>query len=323
MKTITEFNTKSFLKTSTKLVLLLSFGLFISCEDEIYPEAGSIADKTPPVAAFSASQNEGPDDEWKTVSFKNQSVSATDYSWDFGDGNASTSFEPDNTYSGEGTYTVTLVASDKLNVTNKYSTTVEVKQPPAPAAVTPEIVNGDFTDSDYGPWKVSSFSAPASQTRNPYNGSSDGDPNNYDGSPSGASKTKGAKYTSSTSANSDGPSSSGTSRYAYQAIEVTPNSEYYVEFSHAIKTDKTDVSGGDRILVEILDGHFDDGANAVISSSNGPLARAVGDTANGKGNFTVIKKQFTSNADGKVSIWMYSITNDEAYADNVKVYPVD
>jgi PKD repeat protein len=120
MKTITEFNTKSFLKTSTKLVLLLSFGLFISCEDEIYPEAGSIADKTPPVAAFSASQNEGPEDEWKTVSFKNQSVSATDYSWDFGDGNASTSFEPDNTYSGEGTYTVTLVASDKLNVTNKY-----------------------------------------------------------------------------------------------------------------------------------------------------------------------------------------------------------
>ena len=67
MKTITEFNTKSFLKTSTKLVLLLSFGLFISCEDEIYPEAGSIADKTPPVAAFSASQNEGPEDEWKTV----------------------------------------------------------------------------------------------------------------------------------------------------------------------------------------------------------------------------------------------------------------
>ena len=117
MKTITEFNTKSFLKTSTKLVLLLSFGLFISCEDEIYPEAGSIADKTQPVAAFSASQNEGPEDEWKTVSFKNQSVSATDYSWDFGDGNASTSFEPDNTYSGEGTYTVTLVASDKLNVT--------------------------------------------------------------------------------------------------------------------------------------------------------------------------------------------------------------
>ena len=135
MKTITEFNTKSFLKTSTKLVLLLSFGLFISCEDEIYPEAGSIADKTPPVAAFSASQNEGPEDEWKTVSFKNQSVSATDYSWDFGDGNASASFEPDNIYSGEGTYTVTLVASDKLNVTNKYSTTVEVKQPPAPAAV--------------------------------------------------------------------------------------------------------------------------------------------------------------------------------------------
>ena len=188
-----------------------------------------------------------------------------------------------------------------------------------------EIVNGDFTDSDYGPWKVSSFSAPASQTRNPYNGSSDGDPNNYDGSPSGASKTKGAKYTSSTSANSDGPSSSGTSRYAYQAIEVTPNSEYYVEFSHAIKTDKTDVSGGDRILVEILDGHFDDGANAVISSSNGPLARAVGDTANGKGNFTVIKKQFTkkftTNASGNVTIWIYGQTiTGNAYVDNVKVY---
>ena len=49
-----------------------------------------------------------------------------------------------NTYPDEGTYTVTLVASDKLGVTSTYSTTVEVIEPPVPPAINPEILNGDF-----------------------------------------------------------------------------------------------------------------------------------------------------------------------------------
>lgn len=45
-----------------------------------------------------------------TVNFTNQSLYATQYLWDFGDGNSSTEINPIYTYSTEGSYTVTLIA---------------------------------------------------------------------------------------------------------------------------------------------------------------------------------------------------------------------
>ncbi|MFY0672047.1 MAG: PKD domain-containing protein [Bacteroidia bacterium] len=49
------------------------------------------------------------------VTFTNSSTNSTEYSWDFGDGATSTEENPVHTYAGEGTYTVTLVASDGTN----------------------------------------------------------------------------------------------------------------------------------------------------------------------------------------------------------------
>jgi PKD repeat protein len=46
------------------------------------------------------------------VTFTNTSVNSTDYTWDFGDGNSSMDENPVHTYGAEGTYTVTLTASD-------------------------------------------------------------------------------------------------------------------------------------------------------------------------------------------------------------------
>lgn len=46
------------------------------------------------------------------ISFINQSTGATGYYWTFGDGNASTSFEPLHQYPVPGSYVVTLIASD-------------------------------------------------------------------------------------------------------------------------------------------------------------------------------------------------------------------
>jgi len=59
-----------------------------------------------PSAAFSYAKEDF------TVTFTNSSKNATQYSWDFGDGNMSTEENPLHTYSGEGTYSVKLVASD-------------------------------------------------------------------------------------------------------------------------------------------------------------------------------------------------------------------
>jgi PKD repeat protein len=42
----------------------------------------------------------------------NNSVNATSYAWDFGDGNTSTVANPSHTYGTGGNYTVTLIASN-------------------------------------------------------------------------------------------------------------------------------------------------------------------------------------------------------------------
>ncbi|SDC96276.1 PKD domain-containing protein [Pedobacter soli] len=54
------------------------------------------------------------------VKFKNTSVSAVGYVWDFGDGSpTSTDFEPQHTYTGSGVnYTVTLTTTNSLGCTN-------------------------------------------------------------------------------------------------------------------------------------------------------------------------------------------------------------
>jgi len=90
-----------------------------------------------------------------------------------------------------------------------------------------------------------------------------------------------------------------------------------LEVEYAIKNDVEDVPDGDRLVFEILDGHYDDGADAV----NAPkLSSTVGDIAMGKGNFTKIETTFTTNASGEIAIWMWGVTAEDAYADNVKLY---
>jgi len=145
MKNINQI--KKQIYTTILGVLALSVVVtFSSCDPTIeslsydLPEANSKPDQTPPKASFSAAVTS----DYLTWTFGNTSNSATDYAWDYGDGNTSSGVDGQNTYAGEGTYTVTLTASDKLGATSMFSSTVEVVMPPAPAAITPVIVNADF-----------------------------------------------------------------------------------------------------------------------------------------------------------------------------------
>ncbi len=108
------------------------------------PEEGSIADATPPMADFSYTQGAGSGEEWRDYTFANLSTSATTYAWDFGDGNTSTDVDGVNTYPGEGSYTVTLTASDALGVVSTYSEIVEVVEPEEPNVPDPVLINADF-----------------------------------------------------------------------------------------------------------------------------------------------------------------------------------
>lgn len=313
MKTIKY---KKQFNASVLMVSIFMMSIFLSsCEFEL-PDANSKPDETPPTAFFVAVESE----DFMTYNFGNLSSSATDYAWDFGDGNTSTSKDGVNTYPDPGKeaveYTVTLTASDKLNVVSTYSSVITVKEPEKPASIIPEILNGDFTDGQDN-WKFASFD---SGTRDPFNSSSDGSSTNYDGSDNG-SKTAGAKWTSSTSA---GDYLSASTRYAYQAITVSANTEYVLEFEYAIKDDAaTEPTGGRRIVGEILDGHFATGEEGIASSNAGPLVQHLGTNVLGKGNFTLVKEVFTSNDSGQISILIYGVTPKDAYVDNVKVYPYE
>lgn len=87
----------------------------------------------PPTANFTAGPTIGLAP--LTVNFTNSSNGATNYSWNFGDGNVSTSVNPANTYSNAGSYTVTLIAVG-AGGTNSVAKTnyIMVTNPPPPTA---------------------------------------------------------------------------------------------------------------------------------------------------------------------------------------------
>ncbi|QXP57996.1 hypothetical protein H0I25_09550 [Cellulophaga sp. HaHa_2_95] len=179
------------------------------------------------------------------------------------------------------------------------------------------ILNGDFEDgSDF--WKWSTFT---DGDTNPFGSSSDGSNLNYDGTDNGG-KTKGAKWSSS---QSGGEFRSSSSRYAYQELNLIPGASYVLEYQYAIKSDSgTDPVGGRKVVGLILDGQYDDGADAVdnlgdnLGFDEGFIAEGkFSDTTNGVG--TIVQIPFTANSSGEVAIMFYAVTPVDAWIDNVKV----
>jgi len=297
-------------KNGGLLSLLFVFCLaFTSCDYEFeLPEANSKADDNPPTAGFSYSQTDAED--FRVVSFSNSSSSATKYSWDFGTGDTSTDRDPSYVYPGEGTWTVSLTSSDENGASATSTQEVMVIEPEEPDAIVPEVLNGDF-EGGQDDWKVSTFT---DGTTSPFNTSSDGANTDYDGNDTGA-KTPGAKWTMGTSG---GPLASGNSRYAYQAHSVSPGVTYVIEWDYSLKNETEDQPGGDRLILQMLDGHYDDGADALNATV---VAEHVGLEALGKGNFTTVKFEFEAPASGKVAFWIWAVTSEDVYADNIKLYP--
>ncbi|MDO6517700.1 PKD domain-containing protein [Zobellia uliginosa] len=271
------------------LVVILSG---IACEDTFeyeLPEANSKADLTPPSASFSIS----PTDDFLTFTFGNNSSSATDYVWDFGDGNTSTDVDGTNTYPDEGTYTVTLTATDKLGVSSTVSQTIEVIEPEVPLAITPKIGGAAFDDGvdDSCPdsrdcWRIEG--ATIHQT------TSDGE-----------ADTRGAKY----------PSGSDNNRVTYQAVKVSPNTKYVLTARYALQAD------GDSVRASVIDGqlgNFSEFADATL------LAQESGTVNEGKGNFNTLTVAFETGANGEISILFDHDGNaKDSYLDNVAIAPVE
>lgn len=223
------------------LFTVLSLALiFSSCDSFKFdlPEAGSIPDETPPSANFSYSQNV---DDWLQVDFVNLSVSATEYAWDFGDGNTSSSSDPSNVYAAEGTYTVTLTVNDALGVTDVMTQEVEVievvsdYQPIILEAGFEDLSLPDGTGDGRDSWRNSDLGGVIQITSSPV----------YAGA-------QAAKFPSA------------GDRIAYQLITVERDTDYSLDFYYTMKTD---VAG--MLTVAVLAGAVDNPdniASATIAS---------------------------------------------------------
>lgn len=102
-------------------------------------QSNYITVNTTPTAGFTSTVN------GTTASFTNTSVNATSYSWDFGDNSTSTAVNPTHTYSGDGTYTVILSATNPCGTVTSASTVVVVTPPTASFTATPTNGCGPLT----------------------------------------------------------------------------------------------------------------------------------------------------------------------------------
>ena len=285
-------NSLKFLSRSmnTMLLVFLVAGIVASCEDAFkydLPEANSQPDLTPPTASFSASVT----DEFLTWTFANTSSSATDYVWDFGDGNTSTEIDGANTYPDEGTYTVTLTASDKLNVTSTINMEIVVVEPEVPMVIVPVVLEPDFED----------LSLP--------DGTGDGR-DSWRNDFGGVIQITGSPVQSGDQA-SKYPSAGD--RIAYQeGIEVTPNTDYTITYYYTLKTNNPG-----SITLTVLGGGITDLSEVDANK----LADFVGTDQSDANTYVQVNLNFNTGANDSIAIL---ITNEgeEARLDNISITPV-
>lgn len=277
---------KNLIKNSfLSVVAVATLSMFNSCEDLEQFEpigANSIADETPPNALFTVSQGQGGVDAWKDYSFANASTSATTYAWDFGNGEVSSEVDGTTTYLGEGTYTVSLTASDNLGVVSTYSETFDVVEPEIVLAILPVILEPSF--------EVNSLPDGSGDGRDSWRNSNLGGVIQINTSSSVPDGGKAAKFPGA------------GDRIGYQEIEVSPNTDYVISYSYRLE------AAGGSCTVAILAGEgFTTQAEtdaAIIQSFTGSAE-----------TYTPVNILFNSGANSTVSIY---ITNqgEEARVDN-------
>lgn len=277
--------------------LFLAITILQSCEGKFEPLGeGSKIDETPPVASFSYTQGTGTEDEWKDYTFANTSKSATTYAWDFGVTTITTdtlTTEKDGkyTYLGEGTYTVTLMASDRLGVVSTKTQEIVVVEPPRPVAIIPTILEAGFEDDDL----------------------SDG---TGDGRDSWRlTDAEIMQITSSPVQEGDQASKfpSAGDRNAYQELVLTANTDYVLTYYYTIKT--TPEGSITVAVVDVTPGTATDLAEVQAKTA---LASDVGSNQTSANDYVMVDLPFNSGANTTVAIFI-SNTGAEARIDNFSI----
>lgn len=206
-----------FRKTTLLLLGIVAVSFLVSCEDlfrDDLPDANSKEDTVFPAANFSYVADQ---EDFKTIFFTDLSTESNKYLWDFGGGATSSDRDPSHTFAaGEGTYPVTLTASDGNGKMSTVTLDVEVVNEFVPVFLCP-----DFLCSPRTPWG-------GGRGTSTYSGTS---------SPTPPEGNGGAKISSS-------------SQFLDQTIEVVADTSYEIVFWYVSKT--TGTAAG-RLLIEDAD----------------------------------------------------------------------
>jgi ABC-type branched-subunit amino acid transport system substrate-binding protein/PKD repeat protein len=110
-------------------------------ESLITPPRDGPEPNMPPVAVINGPYSGEEDSEisFSSAGSNDPDGSIVEYSWDFGDGQTSTSADPSHTYSDPDTYTVTLRVTDNQGATNMATTSCTVEE-----VIPPDEGNGGF-----------------------------------------------------------------------------------------------------------------------------------------------------------------------------------
>jgi PKD repeat protein len=254
---------------SLPIALFTALIMLVGCKEE-YPAAGSIPDNTPPQANFSFAQLAS--DNYLEVTFTNLSTSSTDYLWDFGDGNTSTDFEPVHIYAAEGTYTVTLVSSDKLDVESTKVMEIELTEP---AAYVPPILEPSFEDGQ--------LTGATGDGRDSWRNSDIGGVIQITSSPV-LTGTQAAKLTGDP----------GDKRIGYQLLTVSEDAVYDVSFYYTMKDNQVG-----SLTVAVLDGPATSHADALTKIIG---ATTVNDQSDPD---TYVKETFSFYSDQNTEVALY------------------
>jgi len=221
-------------KITLLLFSLVAASFFVSCDADLFrddlPDANSKPDTVLPSANFDYASDQ---ENFRKIFFTDLSNEANTYSWDFGGGATSNLKDPTYTFeAGEGTYPVTLTASDSNNESSSITIDVEVIDELVPIFQCPS-----FECSPRTPWA----------------GDQRGGTSTFTGSsgPTPPDGSTGAKISSS-------------SQYLDQTILVSSNTTYEIIFWHVSTPGSTN---GGKLLIEDAD-NGDDFINEDIPATS-------------------------------------------------------
>lgn len=274
----------------TKLLPLFLMAIVCSCDDNTLPEEGSIEDLTLPSADFDYS---GSTNDYLTYTFSNLSSSATDFLWDFGDGNTSTENEPDHTFPQEGDFEVSLTASDKLGVESVQIKTISVVEPEGPVIIVPEILEAGFEAGTLE------------------GGTGDGND---------AWTIPGANNIGlSTSVVRTGEQAAriymGRESVAYQELTVTPNADYRITLYYTLASSPV----GGHIRLAVLGNPIGDASEA----EDAIIASVLGDDQTSTFDYTQLTLLFNPGTSDTVAIWLDSNNIAEGRVDDISIESVE